>query len=66
VHPKGRRDLARFFQLDHVHGGASSLAMQSARELTMMRWGTATARGRVCRHQHQEHVVTALAGLAQA
>jgi hypothetical protein len=37
------------------------------RELTMMRWGMPPPpRGRLPSHQHQEHVVTALADLAQA
>jgi putative SOS response-associated peptidase YedK len=37
------------------------------REMVMMRWNaTAVACWRIPSHQHQEHVVAALAGLAQA
>jgi putative SOS response-associated peptidase YedK len=38
------------------------------RELTMMRWGIApsAANRRAAGHQHPQHVVAALAGLAQA
>jgi len=51
----------------HLFKGEAAL-LKDGTEMTMMRWGNAAAaaHGRTARHQYTEHVLPALAGLAEA